>query len=111
MLTYYVCSRCLMVRVEIEGSRVRGLIEYVSWPCFREQVKDWFHVVIWAACKRTHNQYETSCGYRPHPRECLYASGSISNLSIRPDYQYKFCVQTLENFKAELLIKCEKLLV
>ena len=38
--------------------------------------------VIWTACKIMHNQYATSCGFRPHPRECIYASGSIISLSI-----------------------------
>ena len=41
------------------------------------------------ACKRTHNQYETSCGFRPLPRECLYASCSINSLGIGPNYQYQ----------------------
>ena len=36
---------------------------------------------------RTHNQHETSYGFRPHPRECLYASSSIISLSIWPVYQ------------------------
>ena len=52
------------------------------------QVKDVSHVVILTSCKRTYNQYETNCGFRPHPRECPYASGSIIILSIGPDYQY-----------------------
>ena len=30
----------------------------MSWPCVGAQVKDGYHVVIWTACKRTHNQYE-----------------------------------------------------
>ena len=60
----------------------------MSWPCVGAQVKDGSHVVIWTACKRTHNQYETSCGFRPHQRECLYASGSIRILGIGHDYQY-----------------------
>ena len=47
-------------------------------------------MVIWTACKRTHNQHETNCGFQPHPRECLCASGSIINLSILPDYQYQY---------------------
>ena len=54
--------------LETEGSRVRGLLEPENWPCVGAQVKDGSHVVIWAACKRTHNQYETSCRFRPHPR-------------------------------------------
>ena len=47
------------------------------WPCVGTQVKDGPHVIIWTACKRTYNQYETSCGFRPHPRECLYANSNI----------------------------------
>ena len=35
-----------------------------------------------------HKEYETICGFRHHPRECLCASISISSLSIGPDYQY-----------------------
>ena len=54
-------------------------------------MKDGSHVVIWTACKITHNQYETSCEFRPHPRKCLYASGSIS---IWSDYQYQYLVTT-----------------
>ena len=50
-----VCSCGL----ETEGLHVRGLLEPASWPCVGAQVKDWSHVVIWAACKITHNQYET----------------------------------------------------
>ena len=47
------------------------------------EVKYVSHVVIWTwtACKRTNNQYETSFGFRPHPREGIYASGSIISLS------------------------------
>ena len=71
-----------VVRGVPKGSRVRGFLEPASWPCVGAQVKDGAHGVIWTACKRTHNQYETSCGFRPHPRECLYASGSIISLSI-----------------------------
>ena len=71
-------------------SRVHGLLEPESLPCVGTQVKAGSHVVIWTACKRTHNQYETSCGILPHPRECLYASGSISSLSTGPDYQYQW---------------------
>ena len=42
--------------------------------------------MIWTACKRSHNQYDTICGFRPiHGNTCLYASGS---LSIGPKYQY-----------------------
>ena len=60
--------------------RVRGLQQHVSWPCIGER---WVPCRDFDACKRTHNQYETSCGVRPHPWECLYASGSIiSSLSI-----------------------------
>ena len=50
----------------------------------------YYYVVIWMACKRTNNQYETSCGFRSHPRECPYASGSISSLSIWLDNQYQY---------------------
>ena len=71
--------------VRVVGSRVRNLLEPESWHCVGAQVKDGSHVVIWTACKGTHNQYETSSGFLPHPRECLYASGSISSLSIGPD--------------------------
>ena len=89
----HVCWRGLVVksrRLETEGSRVGGLLEPASWPCVSAKVKDGSHIVIWTACKSTHNQYETSCGFLPHPRECLYASGSISSLSIGPDYQYQY---------------------
>ena len=44
-------------------SQVQCLIEPVSQPCVGAQVKYGSHVVIWMACKRTHNQYETSCGF------------------------------------------------
>ena len=86
--------RSLVVKsrgLESEGSRVRGLLEPESWPCVGAHVKkDESHVVIWRACKRTHNQYETSCGFRPtHGIIYLYASESMSSLSIVPDYQYQ----------------------
>ena len=61
---------------------VNGLLEPTSWSCDGAQVKNGSRVVIWTSCKRTHNQYETSCGFRPHPRECLYASGSITNTNM-----------------------------
>ena len=68
--------------LETEGSLVLGLLEPASWPCVCAQVNDGSHVVIWTACERTHNQYKTSCGFRPHPRECLNATVSIISLSI-----------------------------
>ena len=68
-----------------------GLIEPASWPCVGAQVKDGSHVVISTACKITHSQYETSCGFRPLPRKGI-ASSSISILSIVPDYQYQYSV-------------------
>ena len=71
-------------------SQVRGFLELASWHCISAQVKDGFHVVIWTTCKRTHNLYETSCGFRLHSRGCLYVSGSIISLSIGPDYQCKY---------------------
>ena len=37
----------------------------------KKRVKEGSYVVTWTVCKRTHNQYETSCGFGPHPRECL----------------------------------------
>ena len=52
--------------------------------------------MIWTACKRTHNQYETNCGFRSHPRECLYTNGirsliigqiTNSNMSVMKSYQ------------------------
>ena len=55
----------------------------------RAQVKVGSDVMIWAACKRTHKQYETSCGFRAHPREILYASDGTSILSTWPYYQYQ----------------------
>ena len=78
----YVSYMTLVVRVV--DLRPRGL------PCIGAQVKDESHVVIWTVCKRTHNQYETSCEFRSHPRECLYASASIISLSISPNYQYQY---------------------
>ena len=44
--------------------------------------------MIWTACKITLDQYECSCGFVYHPRECLYTSGSIRRLNIEPYYQY-----------------------
>ena len=66
------------------------MLDSVIWSCVGAQVKDGSHVVIWTAYKGTHNQYETSCGFRPHPRECPYANGNISSLNIMPDYPYHF---------------------
>ena len=51
---------------------MRGFLEAASWPCIGAQVKYGSHVVIWTACKRMHNQYETSSGF----------------FRIVPDYQY-----------------------
>ena len=91
---FIVCSRGLESRGhETDGSRVRGLLEPVSWPCVGAQLKDGSHVVIRTACKSAHNQYETSCGFWPHPQECIYANGSISSLSIGPDYQYQYTIR------------------
>ena len=75
--------------LETDGSLVRGFLEPESWPCVGAQAKGGSHVVIWAACRRMLNQYETSCVFRPHPTECLYARCSIFSLSIGPDYQYQ----------------------
>ena len=36
---------------EIDGSRIRWLLESVSWPCVVTQVKYGFHVLIWTAWK------------------------------------------------------------
>ena len=82
----WICSRGLVIRVVDLRPRARGWLETASWPSVRAQVKYGTHVVIWTACKITHKQYKTSCGFQAHPRECLYASGSIS---IWPDYQYQ----------------------
>ena len=79
-----------MVRVVDLRPRVRDLLESASWPCVGAQVKDGSYIVIWTACKRTLDQYECSCGFRSHPRKCLCVSGSIRNLSIWPNYQYKY---------------------
>ena len=86
----HICSLLVWSRVRVVDTRVRGLLEVVSWPCVGAQVNDGSHVKVWTACKRTHNQYETSCGFRPHPRECLYASGIVISLSIEPNYQYQY---------------------
>ena len=48
--------------------------------CVGVQVKDGSHVVIWTACKGTHNQYETGCGIRRHPQEGINANGNIPTL-------------------------------
>ena len=45
-----------------EGSQIRRLLDPARWSCLGAQVKDRSHVVIWMACKRTPNPYETSCG-------------------------------------------------
>ena len=45
----------------------------------RAHVKDGSYVVNRTACKRTHNQFETGCAFQPHPRESIYASGSITD--------------------------------
>ena len=74
--------------LEAEGSRVRGLLESGSWPYVGTQIKNGPYVVICTACKRTHNKYETSCGFWPHPWECLNDIGSIRSISIWPDYKY-----------------------
>ena len=57
----------------------------------RAQIKDGPYVVIWTACKRMHNQYETSCEFRLHPRECLYVSGSQK---YPQHYNYTSCQTT-----------------
>ena len=72
-------SRGLVVR----DRGVAGLRLARTWPCVGAQVKYGSHVVIWTACKVTHNQYETTCGLRHHRRERLHASGSISKLRTR----------------------------
>ena len=56
MLTWSSGSSC---GHKTEGSRVGGVLEYVSWPCIGAQLKDVSYVVIWTACKPTHNQYKT----------------------------------------------------
>ena len=48
------------------------------------------HVLIWTAFKITHNQYETGRGFRPHPRECLYASGNIISLGKSSNCHYRY---------------------
>ena len=75
ILTYIkyknVLSRVLVVRavdLKPRGRGVRGLLEPASWPCVGAQVKIWVPCRDWTACKRTHNQYETGCGFLPHPR-------------------------------------------
>ena len=39
---------------------------------------------------------EFSCGFRSHPRECVYASGSIRNLSIVPEYSQNHIIGITE---------------
>ena len=94
-ILYSVCSRSLVVRVvdfETEVSRIQCMLEPASWHCVVAQIIYKSHVLSWTACKRTHNQYETSCGFLPHPRECIYDSGSIISLSIGSDYQYQYVI-------------------
>ena len=55
-------------------------------PYVSVQVKDGSHVLIWKACKITHNQYEPGCRFRLHQWEFQYANGSITWLSITPNY-------------------------
>ena len=62
-----------------EGSRVQGFLEPVCWQCIGSQVKDGSHVVIWTACTRTHNQNETSCGFRLRPPKSYMLAAAIAS--------------------------------
>ena len=55
-------ERCLHAWSELWTSD-RGLARTCKFALCR--------YVIWMACKRTHNQYEISCRFRYHPRQCL----------------------------------------
>ena len=74
---------------EVGGSRLGRTCELALRRCAN---KRWVPCRDLDGMKRTHNQYKTTCGFRPHPRECLYARGSIVSLSIGPDYQYHIII-------------------
>ena len=55
----------------------------MSWLYVGAQVKDGSHVVIRTACKRTHNQYETSWRFRPIYGNAYTLAAALSALLYR----------------------------
>ena len=51
--------------LETEGCAFKRVPETASWHCIGAQVKNGSYVVIWEACKRTHNQYEIVVDFSP----------------------------------------------